>query len=46
MADDTLKVPDPPGKTPDQGTGQDMVMVDTGNLDADYGEYELCMIPI
>ena len=46
MADDTLTVPDPPGNTPDEGTGQDVLMVGMGDLDVDYGEYELCTIAI
>ena len=46
MADESLTVPDPLGPTLDEGTGQDVVMVGTGNLDVDYGEYKLCMIAI
>ena len=46
MADDTFIVLDPPRKTPDQGTGKDVVMVGTDDLDMDYGEYELCTIAI
>ena len=46
MSDDTLTVPDSPGTIPYEGTGQDMVMVGTGDLDVDYGEYKLCTISI